>query len=50
MVIAQAGRKNITSVEDYQAAAGSASPEKGLLMLVRSAQGSRFVVLKGNES
>jgi serine protease Do len=50
MVIAQAGRKNVTSVDDYKAAASSASPEKGLLMLVRSPQGSRFVVLKGNES
>ena len=46
MAIVQVGRKAIRSVEEYDAAASAASPEKGLLLLVRSAQGSRFVVLK----
>ena len=46
MVIAQVGKKPVKSVEEFNAAVASASPEKGLLLLVRSAQGSRFVVLK----
>jgi serine protease Do len=46
MVIAQAGRKNVSSAQDYKAAIDAASAEKGLLLLVRTAQGSRFVVLK----
>jgi serine protease Do len=46
MVVAQVGKQPVRSVEEFNAAMANASPEKGVLLLVRSAQGSRFVVLK----
>ena len=46
MAIVQVGRKPVSSVEEFEAAIERASLEKGVLLLVRSAQGSRFVVLK----
>jgi serine protease Do len=46
MVITQVGRKPVKSVEEFEAEMKNASPEKGLLLLVKSAEGSRFVVLK----
>jgi serine protease Do len=46
MAIVQVGRQPVASVEEFEAAVKKASLEKGVLLLVRSAQGSRFVVLK----
>ena len=46
MVVAQVGKTPVKSVEEFNAAMANASPEKGVLLLVRSAKGSRFVVLK----
>jgi serine protease Do len=46
MVVAQVGKTPVNGVEDFNAALANASPEKGVLLLVRTAQGSRFVVLK----
>jgi serine protease Do len=46
MVITQVGRKAVKSVAEFEAEAKNASPEKGILLLVRSTEGSRFVVLK----
>ena len=46
MVIAQVGKQPVHSVDEFNAAMAKASPEKGVLLLVRSAMGSRFVVLK----
>jgi serine protease Do len=46
MVVAQVGKQSVRTVEEFNAAMAKASPEKGVLMLVRSTQGSRFVVLK----
>jgi serine protease Do len=45
-VITQVGRKTIKSVAEFEAEVKNASPEKGVMLLVRSAEGSRFVVLK----
>jgi len=45
-VITQVGRKSVKSVAEFEAEVKNASPEKGVLLLVRSAEGSRFVVLK----
>jgi hypothetical protein len=47
MAITQVGRQKVASVEEFEAATGGADLEKGVLLLVRTAQGSRFVVLKG---
>jgi len=46
MVITQVGRKAVKSVAEFESEAKHASLDKGLLLLVRSAEGSRFVVLK----
>lgn len=46
MVITQVGRKPIRNVAEFEAEIRQASLEKGVLLLVRSAEGSRFVVLK----
>jgi serine protease Do len=46
MVVAQVGKMPVHNVDEFNAAMANASPEKGVLLLVRSAQGSRFVVLK----
>jgi serine protease Do len=46
MAIVQVARKPVQSVADYEAAVRGASVEKGVLLLVRSGEGSRFVVLK----
>jgi serine protease Do len=47
MVIVQVAKKPVRNVAEFDAAIHSASPEKGVLLLVRSSEGSRFVVLKG---
>jgi serine protease Do len=46
MVITQVGRKPVKDVAAFEAEVKNASAEKGLLLLVRSAEGSRFIVLK----
>jgi serine protease Do len=45
-VITQVGRKPVKSVADFEAEVKNASPDKGVLLLVRSGEGSRFVVVK----
>jgi serine protease Do len=46
MVIAQVAKKPVRNVAEFDAAIRNASPEKGVLLLVKSSEGSRFVVLK----
>jgi len=45
-VITQVGRKGVKSVAEFEAEVKNTSPDKGVLLLVRSAEGSRFVVVK----
>jgi serine protease Do len=45
-VITQVGRKNVKSVAEFEAEIKNASLDKGVLLLVRSSEGSRFIVLK----
>jgi serine protease Do len=45
-VITRVGDNAISSVAEYEAAVKSASLQKGVLLLVRSAEGTRFLVLK----
>jgi serine protease Do len=47
MAIVQVARQPVGSVAEFEAAIGKASAEQGVLLLVRSTEGSRFVVLKG---
>ena len=46
MAIVQVGRQNVKSVEEFEAAIAKGSLDKGILILVKSAEGSRYVVLK----
>ncbi|MEX2027022.1 MAG: Do family serine endopeptidase, partial [Pirellulaceae bacterium] len=46
MVITQVNRRSVRSVAEFQAAVERASPEKGVLLLVKTAEGSRFVVIR----
>jgi serine protease Do len=46
MVIVQVAKKPVRNVAEFDSAIRAASPEKGVLLLVRSSEGSRFVVLK----
>ncbi|HUT89415.1 MAG TPA: Do family serine endopeptidase [Thermoguttaceae bacterium] len=46
MVITQANHKDINSVDDFRKAVDGQPLEKGALLLVRTDQGARFVVLK----
>ena len=46
MVIAQVGRQPIKSVSDFRAAMEKQSLEKGILLLIRSSEGTRFVVIQ----
>jgi serine protease Do len=46
MLVERVGNTNVKTVEDFQAAVKNASLEKGVLLLVRTSEGSRFVVLK----
>jgi serine protease Do len=48
-VIMQVGRKTVKSVADFEAEIKNASLDKGVLLLVRSTEGSRFVVLKSEK-
>ncbi|WP_254506486.1 Do family serine endopeptidase [Anatilimnocola floriformis] len=45
-VIAQVGRTPVKSVDEFRAAVKKADLDKGLMLLVKSSEGSRFVVLK----
>ena len=45
-VITQVARKTVKSVAEFEAEIKNASLDKGVLLLVRSTEGSRFVVLK----
>lgn len=46
MAITQIGRKPVKNVSEFEAAVKDASLEKGVLVLVKSPEGSRYVVLK----
>ena len=46
MVITEANRQPVTSVDAFRKALGGKPLEKGLLLLVRTAEGSRFVVIR----
>ncbi len=46
MTIVQVGRQTVKSVAEFENAVKNASLEKGVLLLVRSADGSQFKVLK----
>ncbi len=46
MVITQANHQTVKSVDDLQEALGKQPLEKGVLLLVRTPEGARFVVLK----
>jgi serine protease Do len=46
-VILEAGRKPVTTVEDLTKALDEKSLAKGVLLLVRTAEASRFVVIRG---
>jgi serine protease Do len=46
MVVTQVGRRSVKNVSDFEAELKNASLDKGVLLLVRSSEGSRFVVLK----
>jgi serine protease Do len=46
MVITQVGRKPVKDVASFEAELKNASLDKGVLLLVRTEQGSRFIVLK----
>ncbi len=46
MLIKKVGKQPVNSVEEFQKAAAGESAERGVLLLVRTPQGNRFVVLK----
>jgi serine protease Do len=46
MVITQVGKTPVKSIEQFKAAMDKASLAKGVLLLVRTAEGSRFVVIQ----
>ncbi|HZL89106.1 MAG TPA: Do family serine endopeptidase [Pirellulaceae bacterium] len=46
MAIMQVGRKPVHSADEFHAALKDASLEKGVLLLVRTAEGSRYVVIR----
>ncbi len=48
MVILQANKKPVKSVDDYRAAMGDQPLEKGVLMLIRTPQGNRYVVIRSS--
>ncbi|MCE9526107.1 MAG: Do family serine endopeptidase [Planctomycetales bacterium] len=47
MVITQIGRKAVKTAGEFEAATKDVDLKKGVLLLVRTAQGSRFVVVRG---
>jgi serine protease Do len=48
MVIAQVAQKPVKSIEEFRAAMAKQSLEKGVMFLVRSAQGARFIVIRSS--
>ena len=46
MAIVQVGRQNVKSIEEFAAAVAKADLAKGVLMLVRTEEGSRYLVVK----
>ncbi|HUE17071.1 MAG TPA: Do family serine endopeptidase [Planctomycetaceae bacterium] len=46
MVISRVGRSEVTNVDSFRAAVSKANLKDGLMLLVRTAEGSRFLVLK----
>jgi serine protease Do len=48
MVIVQIAQKPVKSMEEFQKAMEKQSLEKGVMFLVRSAQGARFIVLRAS--
>jgi hypothetical protein len=46
MVIVQVNRKPVKSVEEFSKVMEKQSLEKGVLFLVRSNQGTRFIVIR----
>ena len=49
MVITQANHKPVKNLDDFRKAVDNPSLEKGALLLVRTSEGARFVVLKPTE-
>ena len=47
MVIVEAGHKPVKTVDDLMKALDEKSVSNGVLLLVRTEQGSRFVVIRG---
>ena len=47
MVVIQVGRKAVKTAAEFEAATKSADLKKGVLLLVRTAEGSRFLVVRG---
>ncbi len=47
MVLTQVNRQAVSSVDELMAAVTSADLEQGILLLVRTGSGSRFVIVKG---
>jgi serine protease Do len=47
MAIIQVGRKTLKTAADFAAATKDADMKKGVMLLVRTAEGSRFVVVRG---
>jgi serine protease Do len=48
MVIVQVGQKPVKSAEEFRAAMEKQSLSKGVMLLVRSGQGTKFVVIRSN--
>ncbi|HEY2838674.1 MAG TPA: Do family serine endopeptidase [Pirellulales bacterium] len=46
MLVKKVGSKEVTNLEEFQQAMKEAKPERGVMLLVRAAEGNRFVVLK----
>jgi hypothetical protein len=46
MVVAQVGRQSVKSVAEFRAAMAKQSLEKGILLLIRAGEGTRFVVIQ----
>ena len=47
MAITQVGRKAVKTAGEFEAGVKESDMKKGVLLLVRTAQGSRFVVVRG---
>jgi serine protease Do len=49
MAIVQVNRKPVTNVKEFEAALEAKSADEGVLLLVRTQEGSRFVVIRAEE-